>query len=232
MSRKRTLLFGVAGLLCASALLAIAILLVGRFGSTEGRILGSTALLAAYGIVAVPAAVLVDRGRRRELAFATWSLCAAGAALALAGIWSGSDTVGKLVGSVTAFALAGAQVSALLARRRAGDSALVRRVFSASCATGLVAAVVVAVFVWIQPNGSLFPRLFGSLVVLDLLLVALQPVLARTRPQGPTHRLHVVLATGETLEIVGEGGDVPTAVAQAMRRLERAGERVAKIEIG
>jgi hypothetical protein len=231
MSRKRTLLYGVACLLTASALLAIGILLVGRFGSTQGKILGSTALLAGYGLVALPAAVLLDQGRSRRLALATASLAAAAAAAALAGIWSGSETLGKLVGSLTAFTLAGAQVSALLARRRTGDPTAVRRLFTASCATGLVAAAVFAVFIWIQPNGSLLPRLFGSLVVLDLLLVALQPVLARARPVGPTHRLRVVLATGETLEIVGEGGDVPTAVAKAIRRVERSGERVARVEI-
>ena len=231
MSRKRMLLFGVAGLLSASALLAIAILLVGRFGSTEGRILGSTALLAAYGLVALPSTVLLDQGRRPELAALTASVCAAGAMVALAGIWSGSETLGKLVGSVSAFALAGAQVSALIARSRPADPAVVRRLFTASCVTGLVAAAVFAVFIWIQPNGSLFPRLCGALVVFDLLLVALQPVLARARPEGPTHRLRIVLATGETLELVGESGDVPAAVGRAIRRVERSGERVARIEI-
>jgi len=55
---RRILLLCVAGLLSASALLAIAILLVGRFGSTEGKILGSTALLAGYGLIALPAVML------------------------------------------------------------------------------------------------------------------------------------------------------------------------------
>ena len=44
-SGKRIMLLAVAGLLSASALLAIGILLVGHFGKTEGRILATTALL-------------------------------------------------------------------------------------------------------------------------------------------------------------------------------------------
>lgn len=231
MSRRRALLLGVASLLTISALLAIGILLAGHFGRTQGRILGSTALLAGYGLVALPAAFLLDQGHCRRLALATASLAALAAALALAGIWSGSETLGKLVGSATAFALAGAQTSALTARRREGDPAAVRRLFTASCGTTLVAASAFAVFIWIQPNGSLFPRLFGSLVVFDLLLVVLQPILARTRPVGPAHHLRVVLATGETLETVTEGGDLAAATATAIRRLERSGERVARIEI-
>ena len=177
--KKRILLLGVAGLLSATALLAIGILLAGHFGSTQGRILGSTALLAGYGLLALPAVVLLDQGRCRRLALASASLAAAGAAVALAGIWSDSETLGKTVGSVTAFALAGTQISALTARRRRADPGVVRWLFAVSCGTAVVAASLFAVLIWTQPNGSLAPRLIGSLVVLDLLLVALQPILAR-----------------------------------------------------
>jgi len=230
MSRKRTLLYGVAGLLSASALLAIAILLVGRFGSVEGRILGSTALLAAYGLAGLPSAALLDQERKRGFAVVAAGLCALGAGVALAAIWSGSGTLGKAVGSVTAFALAGAQTAALTARRRDGDPAVVRRLYVASCGTALVVAATFAIVIWIQPSGSLFPRIFGSLVVLDLLLVALQPLLARARPSETEHRLRIVLAGGETLELFADG-DLPTAVAKAVRRFARTGERVARIEI-
>jgi hypothetical protein len=165
------------------------------------------------------------------LALTTASLAAVAAALALAGIWSGSETLGKTVGSATAFALAGAQLSALTARRRDSDMAAVGRLFAASCGTVLVAATAFAVFIWIQPEGSLFPRLFGALIVLDLLLVALQPLLARARPEGPTHHLRVVLASGETIDVAIEGGDLATAAAKAIRTTERDGRRVAGLEV-
>ncbi|HVP76175.1 MAG TPA: hypothetical protein VMS63_09145 [Gaiellaceae bacterium] len=228
---KRVLLLGVAALLSLSALLAIAILLAGRFGSTQGKILGSTALLAGYGLVALPAAVLLDQGRCRRLALASASLAAAAAAVALAGVWSGSETAGKAVGSLTAFALAGAQVSALVARRRERDPLLVRRLFAASCVTGLVAAASFAVFIWLQPSGNLFPRLFGSLLVLDLLLVALQPILARARPAGPVHHLTVRVESGEPVAVRIEGGDLAGAAAKAIRSVERDGRRVVGLEV-
>jgi len=231
VSGKRILLLGVAGLLSATALLAIVILLAGHFGSTQSKILGSTALLAGYALLALPAVVLLDQGRDRRLALATASLAAAGAAVALAGIWSGSELLGKTVGSVTAFALAGTQISALTARRRDADPAVVRRLFVASCALALVAASCFAVFIWIQPNGSLFPRLFGSLVVLDLLLVALQPILARARPAGPVRRFRVAAADGELVTVTVEGGDLGSAAAKAIRSAERDGRRVVGLEV-
>jgi hypothetical protein len=83
-SGKRFLLLAVAGLLSASALLAIGILLVGHFGETEGRILTMTALLAGYGLVALPSTMLLDQGRSTHLAFGGLVLAVVGASLALA----------------------------------------------------------------------------------------------------------------------------------------------------
>ena len=229
--KKRILLLGVAGLLSATALLAIGILLAGHFGRTQGRILGSTALLAGYGLLALPAVVLLDQGRHRRLALVSASLAAAGAVVALVAIWTDVPTLGKAVGSVTAFALAGTQISALTARRHDADPAVVGRLFTASCALALVAASCFAVFIWIQPNGSLFPRLFGSLVVLDLLLVALQPILARARPPATVHRFRVVVAGEEPVIVTIEGGDLASAAAKAIRSAERGGGRVVALEV-
>ena len=62
-SGKRALLLAVAACLSVSALLAIGILLVGHFGETEVRILATTALLAGYGLLTLPATILLDQGR-------------------------------------------------------------------------------------------------------------------------------------------------------------------------
>ncbi len=234
MTRKRILLLGVAGLLSSSALLAIAILLVGRFGSTEGRILGSTALLAGYGIVALPAVWLLDQGRFRALALTTAWLPAVGASLALASVWTHSppDALGRSVGAATVFALAGAQVSALSARHMERDSPVVQRLFAVSCGTGSLIALLGSAFIWAQPNGNLYPRLLGALVVLDLLLVALQPILSRARPGGPVHHLRVAVDSGEVVAVTIEGGDLATAAAKAIRSVERDGRHVVGLEVG
>jgi hypothetical protein len=226
---RRILLLVVAGLLSASALLAIAILLVGRFGSTEGRILGTTALLAGYGIVALPAVMLLDQGRYRRLSLASATLAAVGAVLALALVWTPS--AGETVGSVTLFAVMCAQASALAFRRQDRDPPVVRRLFALSCGTGGLIAVLGTATFWANPNDSLYPRLFGALVVLDLLLVALQPILARARPAGSLHHLRVVLSSGETVAVTIEGGDLATAAAKAIRSAERDGRTVTGLEV-
>jgi hypothetical protein len=193
MKRRRILLLTVAGLLCVAALLAIAILLVGRFGDTERRIVGTTLLLAGYGIVSLPGVVLFDKGRARVLAEGAVVLAAVGATLALVSTWGFSDveSVGKSVGTATILAVAAAQVAALTARRIKSDPPLVRELFTASCVTAALGAGAIVAAIWAQPSGTLYARLIGALVVLDLLLVALQPVsaaLARGPKHGPTHR--------------------------------------------
>lgn len=233
MTHKRVLLLGVAVLLSVTALLAVAILLVGRFGSTEGRILGSTALLAGYGLVALPAIVLLDGERARPLALAGAALAALGAVLALVSIWSGvdSDTLGRTVGSVAVFAVACAQVCALTARRAAADPVSVTRLFAVSCFTAGLAAVLGVTLVWTSPHGGVAPRILGAVVVLDLLVVALQPVLVRARPRTAVHRFEIALVSGERIEVEVLGGDLASAAARAIRSVEHERGSVAELEV-
>jgi hypothetical protein len=233
MKRRRILLLGVAGLLSVSALLAIGILLVGRFGRTEQRILGTTMLLAGFGLLALPSVVLFDQGRFRQLAAAATATTAVGAGLALALVWgpSGSDTFGKVVGTATVLGVSFAQTAAVAARRRTDDPPAVRRLFAGSCVLAGVAAGAATALLWADPQNQLYPRLFGALVVLDLLVVALQPVLARARTPTEQHRFTVVLASGETIELSIAGGDTATAAAKAIRTAERAGGRVVRLDV-
>ena len=223
MTRRRVLLLTVAVLLSVSAVLAIAVLLIGRFGSAEGRILGSTALLGGFGLVALPGVVLLDKERARWLAVAGVACAALASVLALVAIWSpsSSDTLGRTVGSAAVVAVAFSQVCALTAQRATGDPASVRRLFAASCATAALASILAVTFVWSNPHGTLAPRMLGALVVLDLLLVALQPILARARPGVVVHRFEIVLASGERVAVSVMGGDVASAAARAIRSVER-----------
>ena len=83
---RRSLLLAVAGLMCVAAALAIGILLLGDFGGTEGRILGTTLLLAVHGALAVPAAILWDQRRLGALAAACAGLAALADASCAAGV--------------------------------------------------------------------------------------------------------------------------------------------------
>ena len=233
MKRRRILLLGVAALLSASALLAIGILLVGRFGDTEQRILGTTMLLAGYGLLALPSVVLLDQGRFRRLAQAGLAASAVGGALATASVWgvSDSDTLGRLVGTATVVAIAITQSAALAARRQASDPLVVRRLFTGSCILAAVGAAVATALLWANPHNAVYPRLLGALVILDLLVVALQPVLARARPAEEEHRFSVALSSGETVEVSIVGGDVATGAAKAIRAAERSGAHVVRLDV-
>ena len=229
-SGKRVLLLAVAGLLSASALLAIGILLVGHFGETESRILTTTALLAGYGLVGLPSTILLDQGRARRLAYGGLALAAGGAALGLTAVWTGgSPGLGKTLATVTVFALAAAQAAALTARGRNDDPASVRRLYALSCALAAVVAAMITALIWVTHTQG-FVRVLAALVVLDLLVVALQPILARARPATGLHRLRLTVEGGETVELDVEAPDLATAAAKAIRELEQEGRPVRQLE--
>jgi hypothetical protein len=233
-SGKRILLLGVAGLLSVSAVLAIGILLVGHFGQTEGRILATTALLAGYGLVALPSTILLDQEPSSRLALGGLLLAAVAASLALASVWVGGapDELGNAVGTASAFALASAQTSALAVRRRRDDPTWMRRLFALSCALAVVVAAMFTTLLWAQIERESYVRVLAALVVLDLLSVALQPILARIRPVGALHHLRIVVDAGDTVEMAVEGTDLGGAVATAIRTLERDGRRIRSLEVG
>lgn len=98
---KRLVLLAVASLLTAAAALAIGILLFGDFGSTEGRILATTALLAGYGLMTLPAAILRDQRRAAGLTGALVALAVAAASLTTVAVWTDeADVLGKAIGTV------------------------------------------------------------------------------------------------------------------------------------
>jgi MFS family permease len=232
-SGRRILVLAIVVSLCASALLAIGILLFGRFGETEGRILGTTALIAGYGLLALPAGFLLEGGRRVRLAVATLILAATGLGLALAAIWSTDppDALGKSVATVTAFAVAATQTSALTARRRLRDRLIVARLFRLSVALAIVLAGLVTVAVWVEDIGwEGYFRITAALAVLDVLVVVLQPVLAFARPETAVHRLHLVLEQGDEVDVEVDAVDFASAVANAVRSAERGGSRVHSVE--
>lgn len=220
---RRILLLAVAALLSASALLAVGILLVGDLGETEGRILATAALLAGYGLVALPSTVLLDDGRETRLASAGIALAAAGAALAVTSVWADgdSDPLGKALGTATLVAVAFAQTAALSVRRRPTDPTTVRQLFVASILLAVTAATFATVLLWTEPASGAYVRVLGALVVLDLLSVALQPVLARVRAVGSSQRVRVLLAEGRSFALDVEAPDRASAAAQAIRAAER-----------
>ena len=233
MSGRRLLLAAVAGVLTLSALLAIGILLFGRFGETEGRILGTTIFLALFGLLALPAAILFDQERCVGLAALVLALAVAGFALATAGIWirNPETTLGKLTVTVIAFGVASTQTGALAARRRERDARSVRALFAGSTALAFALAAVGATAIWAEVESQLFARLFGAAVVLDVLLVALQPVCALLQRPQQRYALHLRLDETGELDVTVEASRLSRAAAQAIEEAERAGGAVVAVEV-
>ncbi len=234
VSGKRILLLAIVGSLCITAALAITILLFSEFGETQARILGTTGLIALYGLLALPAGILIDQGRRRGLARAVIVFAAAGFALAMGVVWVGDapDQLGKAFASVTAFALASSQAAALAARRSSRDPATVRWLFAASLALAAGVASMVTVAAWAEVDHQLYYRVLGALVVADVLTAALQPILARLGAEQPpaVHRLRVRVEGGAELEFAVEAPTFATAVGKAIATAEQRGGRVVRIE--
>jgi MFS family permease len=232
-SGKQVLLLSVAALLSVSGAIAVGILLFGEFGQTEGRVLATTALFAAYGLLALPAAILVDRRRLPALAVLILTLALAGALLAVSAVWrsSPSETHGNAVGSVTAFLVAFAQAAALVLRRPERDRMLVRGLFALSCVLAAVAAAMLALVLWAEIDSERYGRVLGAVIVLDVLAVALQPILARARPEATLVPLRLLLESGETRDVTVRAPDLAAAAASAIRQSEREGHRVVRLEV-
>jgi hypothetical protein len=223
---RRTLLLAVAGLMCAAAALAIGILLFGDFGGTEGRVLATTFLLALYGALAVPAAILRDQHRLPALAALVAVLAVLAATLSTIAVWweGAGDQFGKAITTVGIFLVATVVTAALATRPR-------HVLFVPSVGLAYVVATLATVALWAEIERSGYLRVLGSLLVLDVLLVALQPLLLRTRRQQAERPLRIADTSGRTIDVAVRSASLAEAVASAIRSVESEGGHVRTIEI-
>jgi len=232
---KRLFVYVLVAGMCATAAIAVAILLFSEFDDTSARILLTTGALSFYSLLALPGAGLLDRGRARPLAVAVLVLAALGLVLFLAMIWFAwsdpPEAFWKLVVTATAFAGAAAQAAASTSRLSPADGRALRWVFAASvlCSTGFAAMASAAA--WFQVEREGFYRALGAVAVVAVFLSLLQPVLRRAVRGGPaaTHHLRLTLADGRELALEEAGRGFAEAAAHAIREAERGGVRVVRV---
>ena len=152
-------------------------------------------------------------------------------------VWVNSDDSApwKSYVCVIALAVALAQIAGMLGRRRASDPPSIGVLIWAAgiCAVALAAMAILAALAEISEAG--YYQLFGVVVVLNVLAIALQPAVRRLGTPAPTtgngERFVCVLSNGRRVERAA-GPDLADSVARALRELNSRDERVTRIELG
>ena len=251
---RRVLLIGMATALSVSALLGILVVLMGDFGGDSARVLGTSALVGLFSVLALPAGVLLDQGRNRSLARLALGLDALAFLLIEAALWNLTEEW-KPALVVTLFAAALAELCTLQARSRPGESQTARLLVVVASTLAIVLALLLSAAVLdFGPSSGSF-QLVAVVAIANFLLVLLQPIFRRlgeepqrpvVAPAGGGHRLLLVVdrlprrdlpgyvarpgSRGEIECAFNGSHDFAGAVAEAIRTLESEGSLVARVE--
>jgi hypothetical protein len=207
---RRIYLKGAAALAALAALLAIATVLRGDFGETEGKIFGTIAATFVAGSAVMAGIASLAQGSR-WLGRAGIVLAAGGFLLWVEEIWAGHDsgTYWKVLGLVLVWTLV-----TLVGTTSALMTTTQRRLHVATLTCAAAAGLVVSVMI-LGENGDLW-QLFAVLLILTLLGEVLIPIMERASAASdrPAER-----------ELGTLGGVSVLAVRQAGRRVVRIGDR-------
>jgi MFS family permease len=232
MSWRRYLVLAVIASLAVTAALAIGILLLGDFGDTEARVLATTFAISVMSLLALPGAQLLDQERFVPLAWATVALAALAFVVFEHTIWTDEDSsdAWKRVGTAAAFAVATTQIAALTSRLKADDRQAVRTAYFVAVSLGYFLAVLATAAMWEEIESEGFYRMLAALAVLNVFLVVLQPLLRRLGGEPAMYRVRIDVKPGGSQELELAGRDFAAALADGVRRAEREGGRVMRVE--
>ena len=228
MSRHRlarVLWLGAAAILVAAALIALVAVLRGSFSETDGRILGTLAVLLGCAGGLVAGLALADRGPARLLGRVVAALAVLTFAIFSAAIWEIWRYAGsppwRLAATCALYLLAGvlATTGFLLTRRRA-----LQRLAGAGGALATVAVSLTLVPIWrVDDPSSLLAKVIGATWILAVLAFLLGPVLQRWSSVGEADRGDRVLAALDGVELVATRNPRDAVVVSDR---PRAGERL------
>ncbi len=160
-----------------NAALGIAALVIGDFSETHGRVLGTSLAVTGALLLALACLPAWERGRLAPVPVLGVALGVVAFSLVVVGIWTdGGDTLGRLMGTFMAPALACAMASLL------AYPTLVPRfrpVLVVTLSLLAVAATMLVVAIWVEPDSSWYMRSFGVVAVLLAALAVSIPVLHR-----------------------------------------------------
>jgi hypothetical protein len=217
VSLRRIFLLGAATLVCIAALVAIAAVVNGDFGDTEGKIFATLATAFVAGSVAIAGIACLERSVSRPFAVAGIALALLGFILWTDQIWQGHDSsrYWKLLGVILTWALVALLVTTTRLLTR--SPRLLRTLYPGTVAAATAAGATVSVMV-VRRNGGGW-QLFAVLLILALVGETLTPIL---------ERFMATPASGVPAErVLGEiGGAVVVAVRGGRQKgTVRVGER-------
>ncbi len=202
---QRTLLFSFLASIAACGVLGVYCLLQGNLGPTEGRILGSTALVGATSILGLVGVMAWEQRRWHPLGMVGVLVAAAALLLSLMLIWSqdlGLTSLGrnedfhKVIGISWVFSVALPHVCLLSYARLHASYLWIRRV--TIIAIGLLAALVCHAIITEGGGGDMLFRLIGIFAIADVCGTIAMPILhrvssIRTREAVRTSELQLTL---------------------------------------
>jgi hypothetical protein len=166
---------------CVCGGLSVLFLLFGELEGAAWKILTTAVVIGLFSLLALPGARLLDQGRSSILAWSALLLAALGLLWAFRIVWSGLDDADgswRLLVTLTACSTAVSQVCATTARRRATDPASVDRLYGVSNLLVYTLAGIITLASWnAVGSGALLWRTVGVLAAVDVLSIALQPLL-------------------------------------------------------
>ena len=208
MRLRRVFLLGAATLAAVAALVAIAAVLNGDFGETEGKIFATLAATFVAGLLATAGLALLARGVLRPLGLLGVVLAVGGYVVWAEQIWAEHDSDRYWDFLLILLALALATLAATTNRLLMSAPQLVRTLFPATAAAAAFAAAV-AVTMLLRDNGDGW-QLFAVLLILTVLGEILAPVLDRylTAREPDGERTLGVVGAVSVIAVRGRGRTV------------------------
>jgi hypothetical protein len=191
VSLRLTFWLGAATLVCVAALVAIAAIVNGDFGDTEGKIFATLATAFVAGSTAIAGIACLERSVSRPFGWLGIVLAVGGFLLWTDQIWQehDSDRYWKLLGLILIWTLVLLVVTTTRLMTRAPQ--ILRSLYPATAVASVAAGLTVSAMV-VRENGDGW-QLFAVLLILALLGETLTPILQRfvTAPAGeaPTERV-------------------------------------------
>lgn len=210
MPLRRIFLLGAATLVSVAALVAIAAILHGNFGSTEGKIFATLATAFVAGSTAIAGIACLGRSGSRVFGILGIVLSALGFVLWTEEIWAQHDSAGywKLLGFLLIWSLVVLIVTTTRLMTRSPQ--LLSSLYPATAVAAVLAGVVVTIMI-LSESGDGW-QFFAVLLVLAVLGETLTPILERfvTTPPAevPPERLLGQLGGVVVVAVRGANGSV------------------------